>query len=147
MGASPDNPLGGGCLCGAVRYEITAEPVAFYHCHCSICRKCQGALYPTYASLPRAGFRLLKGDDALATFDSSQTLHRRFCSTCGAHVFGEMDSTPDEISLSVGTLDDGADPGGRAGNECHIFWESRAGWFTPDDGVLRTREYGDPLND
>ena len=33
-------PITGGCLCGAVRYECTAEPVMAGHCHC---RKCQHA--------------------------------------------------------------------------------------------------------
>ena len=79
MTAGPDSPLAGGCLCGAVRYELTAEPHDLYHCHCSICRKCQGALYPTYASVARSGFRLLQGADALSTYASSASLRRRFC--------------------------------------------------------------------
>ncbi len=143
MAASPDNPLTGGCLCGEVRYELTAEPHEFYHCHCSICRKCQGAVYLTYASVRRSGFRLLKGKETLSTYNTSPALRRRFCNHCGAHVFGEMDHMPDEISLSVGTLDDGADPGGREGNERHIFWESRCGWFESGDSLPKVTEFGE----
>ncbi len=141
MGASQENPLRGGCLCGSVRYEVMTEPEDAYHCHCSICRKCQGAAYLAYASIPRAGFRLLSGEEYLKTFDSSPSLHRRFCGTCGAHIYGDMDAYPDTVSLSVGTLDDGADPGGREGKERHIFWGSRIGWYEPGDDLPRLEEY------
>ena len=129
----------GGCLCGAVRYELTEEIHDFYHCHCSICRKCQGAVYLTYASVDRSGFHLLAGEESLSTYRTSPALKRRFCRHCGCHVFGEMG---DEISFSVGTLDDGADPGGREGRERHIFWESRCGWYEPDDAFEKATEFG-----
>jgi hypothetical protein len=37
--------LAGGCLCGAVRFRVTAEPLAAYYCHCSMCRKISGSIY------------------------------------------------------------------------------------------------------
>lgn len=129
----------GGCLCGAVRYELTGACHDVYHCHCSICRKCQGAVYLTYASVGRSGFRLLTGEESLSTYRTSPALKRRFCRHCGCHVFAEMG---DEISLSVGTLDDGADPGGREGRERHIFWESRCGWYEPGDVLEKMTEFG-----
>ena len=141
MAPTPQSPLPGGCLCSAVRYELTAVPEDFYHCHCSICRKCQGAAYLAYASVPRGGFRLLSGEDNLNTFDSSPTLHRYFCRTCGSHVFADMDAYPEIVSLSVGTLDGGADPGGRDGHERHIFWDSRVSWYEPCDDLPRSHAY------
>ena len=143
MDPTAASPLTGGCLCGSVRFELTARPSDVYHCHCSMCRKCQGALYPTYAMVPRAGFRLLQGGDVLSRYDSTPSLHRRFCATCGAHVFAEMDDMPDTLSICVASLDDGADPGGREGRERHIFWESRCGWYEPNDALPRMVEFGD----
>ncbi len=143
MTATTASPLTGGCLCGAVRFELSARPHDIYHCHCSVCRKCQGALYPTYGMIARSGFRLLKGADSLSTYDSSPSLHRRFCGTCGAHVFADMDDHPDTVSFCVASLDDGADPGGREGRERHIFWESRSGWYEPGDALPRMVEFGD----
>ncbi len=128
----------GGCLCGAVRYALTGEIHDFYHCHCSICRKCQGAAYLTYANVDRSGFHILAGEESLATYRTSPRLKRRFCRRCGCHLFAEWG---DEISLSVGTLDDGADPGGREGRERHIFWGSRCGWYEPDDTLEKAMEY------
>ena len=143
MTASPDTPIGGGCLCGAVRFEMTAPAHDVYHCHCSICRKLQGALYPTYGVVARAGFRVLKGADNLRTFDSSSEVHRHFCMTCGSHVFEDTDYEPASVWFSVGTLDHGADPGGREGTERHIFWESRTGWYEPADNLPKVNEFGD----
>ena len=35
-------PLTGGCQCKGVRYQITAEPLTVYVCHCTECQ-CQSA--------------------------------------------------------------------------------------------------------
>ena len=35
----------GGCLCGGVRYELTAEPSWAHNCHCSRCRKTRGSAF------------------------------------------------------------------------------------------------------
>ena len=37
----------GGCLCGAVRYKVTGEPVRVANCHCNDCRKVTGASFTT----------------------------------------------------------------------------------------------------
>ncbi len=39
------SPLCGGCLCGAVRYEIVADPVTLYACHCTDCQTASGASF------------------------------------------------------------------------------------------------------
>ncbi|HYV89124.1 MAG TPA: aldehyde-activating protein, partial [Candidatus Polarisedimenticolia bacterium] len=35
----------GGCACGAVHYEIGAEPVFMLNCHCRDCQRATGAAY------------------------------------------------------------------------------------------------------
>ena len=47
--------LGGGCLCGAVRYESDALTGPIAHCHCATCRKAHGAAFATTARASRAG--------------------------------------------------------------------------------------------
>lgn len=32
----------GGCVCGAIRYEVTAEPIVTFNCHCRDCQKTTG---------------------------------------------------------------------------------------------------------
>lgn len=47
----------GGCLCGAVRFVVTVEPITTVHCHCSDCRRATGAPFSTLAIYPRDAVR------------------------------------------------------------------------------------------
>ncbi|WP_431267628.1 GFA family protein [Dankookia sp. P2] len=38
-------PQSGGCLCGAVRYEITQPPLVTYTCHCTTCQRLTGSAF------------------------------------------------------------------------------------------------------
>ena len=38
-------PQGGGCQCGAVRYEISGPPRVVYACHCTECQRQSGAAF------------------------------------------------------------------------------------------------------
>ena len=42
----------GGCLCGAVRFEVTGAPYRVGVCHCLDCRKAQGTPFRFYAVYP-----------------------------------------------------------------------------------------------
>ena len=39
----PDEKLEGGCQCGAIRYQISGEPVMAAICHCAMCRRANAA--------------------------------------------------------------------------------------------------------
>jgi hypothetical protein len=42
----------GGCACGAIRYEISAEPVAMNHCQCRDCQRKSGTGHGSYLTFP-----------------------------------------------------------------------------------------------
>ena len=65
---SPENPLQGSCLCGGVRFEVTAPFLWANHCHCSRCRKHSGAFGGTQGRVPREGFRLLAGEELIRVY-------------------------------------------------------------------------------
>ena len=113
--------LTGGCQCGAVRYEITAEPVSVYICHCRECRKQSASAFGISVIVPAAAFRLLQGrlNTWTRATDSGGVLHCSFCATCGTRVHHVA---PGEITMSVkgGSLDEPID----LSNTCHI-WTSR----------------------
>ena len=125
--------LTGGCLCGAVRYEIEGKLRHITHCHCGMCRKAHGAAFATYASLARRRFRLKTGESALRAFRSSESVTREFCGTCGSSLFWSDGEHPEAIGIALGTLD--GDPGGRP--EAHIYAKDRAPWDEITDALPR----------
>lgn len=95
----------GGCLCGAVRYNISGEPRMVANCHCSMCRRQSGAAYLTYAAFARDAV-VFTGKPA--PFRSSVGAQRGHCGTCGSPLTFVFDSDPDTIWLTLGSLDDAA---------------------------------------
>ena len=54
-------PTGGGCLCGNLRYRLSAAPLAAMHCHCDNCRKASGAAMLTWLTVNEADLEWLSG--------------------------------------------------------------------------------------
>lgn len=46
-------PAKGQCHCGAIRYEVSGEPVYHALCHCRDCRRSAGAPMVAWALFPR----------------------------------------------------------------------------------------------
>lgn len=94
----------GGCRCGAVRYEITAEPLDVTHCHCGICRRAASAPFLTWMALPAGTWTLRRGE--LRDYRSSENGTRSFCPGCGCHVVFRYASVPDRVFVTAGSLDE-----------------------------------------
>jgi hypothetical protein len=125
----------GSCLCGGVRFEVTAAFLRAGHWHSSRCRKHSGTFGETQGRVPRAGFRLVAGEALLRVYRPAPGAAAKvFCSVCGSSLFGGEWPDGDEVSVRLGALDD--DPGIRPGY--HTFVGSKAPWETlPDDGLPR----------
>jgi hypothetical protein len=121
----------GGCLCGAVRFEIRGPLGRMSHCHCSMCRKAHGAAFGTYARVARGDFALISGEVAIQSYRSSPKVTRTFCRTCGSTLQWLSDEHSDAIDIAIGTLDD--DPIVRP--SLHIFVGSKAAWYEIADGL------------
>ena len=128
--------LKGSCLCGDVRYEIDGELSAAMLCHCSICRKNNGAAFAVNAPLNAADFRLVSGQDQLRSYASSEAAKRYFCGHCGSPIYSERTTMPDTIRLRVGTLDDDT----VIEKACHIFVDSKADWDEIHDDLPQFAE-------
>ena len=74
----------GGCLCGAVRFEVRAQPHRVGLCHCLDCRKQHGAPFGALAIFPAD--RVAFAGDEPGMFASSATGRRYFCRRCGSPV-------------------------------------------------------------
>lgn len=89
----------GGCLCGAVRYEVTGRLRPVIACHCTQCRKTSGH-FAAATSAPRGAVRIM-GDPAW--YQSSDRARRGFCAVCGSNLF--YDGIGENLSIWAGTLD------------------------------------------
>lgn len=85
----------GGCLCGAVRYEVRGEPYQAGWCHCATCRKLTGSPFSATANWRNDQFTM---SGELKTFE-----RRQFCPACGSRLFFLL---ADGVEVFLGTLDD-----------------------------------------
>jgi hypothetical protein len=96
----------GQCLCGAVRYRISAEPLITRVCWCRTCQRI-AANGTVNMLVPTSGLEVSGVlSEYLSTADSGNQMRRRFCPTCGSHLFANAASRPQLTVVRVGTLDD-----------------------------------------
>jgi hypothetical protein len=92
----------GGCLCGAVRYEVTGPLRDVVECHCAMCRRTHGHI-GAYSAAARDALRLT-GTRGLKWYRSSPGIRRGFCCECGASLFWDAEARA-TISIAAGTID------------------------------------------
>ena len=101
-------PYEGGCLCGAIRYRLTAEPLTFYVCHCTDCQKQTSTSFNLSMPVARESFELLRGEPGSYSvpLSAGRLWNGRYCTVCITRVWSEPPKFPQVINLRPGTLDD-----------------------------------------
>jgi hypothetical protein len=115
-----DKTLTGGCLCGQIRYRITAAPVEALYCHCRMCQRAHGAPVIAWLTVPLDAFAVTAGD--LAAYRA-----------CGTPLTWREAAHPQFVDVSIATLDD-PDP---IEPLLHVWTESQIGWFEIADHLPR----------
>ena len=68
-------------------------------------------MFATYASLPKSDLVYISGLDSLMSYNSSDSIIRKFCKTCGSNIeWGGSKYYPDWVSIAISTLDTVYDP-------------------------------------
>lgn len=121
--------LTGQCLCGAVKYQCSAEPVISGNCHCKDCQRASGSAYAPTFFVPENAISI-QGE--VKYFESAggsgKKAKRGFCPQCGSQLFGKPESLPGLIAVRAGTLDDAS----QYQPKVDIFVSSAAPWdFIP----------------
>ena len=132
--------IAGSCFCGQNQFEITESAVDTHHCHCSICRRLQGAAFVTLSIFPRTGFKWTKGGD-LQTFHSSDKVHRNRCKNCGSPLTIDLDALPNLIAVSRVNLDITGEPGHPSQTLRHAFWPDRVPWLQISDNLPKAQGF------
>jgi hypothetical protein len=125
----------GGCLCGKVRFKVTAAAIETGYCHCRMCQRNSGAPVVAWTTFPAESFSWTGASPA--TYVSSPQVRRQFCADCGSYMVFRHENSA-EISINTASLDD---PGAFA-PRAHIFAESRIPWFRTDDNLPQHVGYG-----
>jgi hypothetical protein len=99
-----DGSAEGGCLCGAVRYRVSGEPVTTTLCHCRSCRRASGGTNVAWSVFERTAFEWLA--DEPVGYSSSRGIDWLHCHYCGSLVGYRRSSRPDHMDITTGTLDD-----------------------------------------
>lgn len=98
---------GGGCACGSIRYEMSAEPLVMADCQCRDCQRKSGTGHGSYLVFPRASVTVT-GDathwDLVA--DSGNVKTRAFCPRCGSPVYMIFAANPGVFAVHAASLDD-----------------------------------------
>ena len=123
----------GGCLCGAVRYTLSASPGEVVACHCTQCRRMSGH-YEAAAPVPA---------DAISVtgtprwYRSSDSAERGFCAKCGSSLFWRHDGSP-QVWVNAGSLD------GPTGLRlaAHIFTAEKGDYYEIADSLPQYQNEG-----
>lgn len=128
----------GGCLCGAVRYEATEEPVNGGYCHCSLCQKISGGFHTVMIKFPNSGFSFTKGEPSY--YHTSELQKRGFCAGCGSSIVGVYEGDSN-VFIAIGSLDHPENWSmDREGWWGHIYVADKIPWETIADGLPQVDE-------
>jgi hypothetical protein len=135
-------PLTGGCLCGAVRFEVTEPPVSASYCHCTRCQRRTGTAASAQARLAPGSLRVTAGEELLRSFEPGDGgWPKFFCGACGSALWSRHPTDVDVVSVRLGEFD--ADPGIRPSYRQFVAYA--ASWEPiPDDGLPRYPERRPP---
>lgn len=133
-----DPVVTGGCLCGAVRFELTEPATGAGYCHCTRCQHRTGTGASAQARIDGRTFRVLRGADRIEAWRHPDGgFEKCFCRTCGAHLFSRNPDDPAQMAIRLGAFD--GDPGVRPSYRAFVAYA--APWEAiPDDGLERFPE-------
>jgi hypothetical protein len=133
-----DAVLTGGCMCGGVRFELTAPPQGAGYCHCTRCQRRTGTAASASAFIDGRTLRLLSGEELLRGWRHPDGGREKlFCSRCGSHIASRDPDHPERMGIRMGAFD--GDPGVRPTERQYVAYA--ACWEPiPDDGLPRHPE-------
>ncbi len=129
----------GGCLCGAVRYEVSQLPDDDVgYCHCRMCQKALGGMFGYFVifsgSCSAGTFKFTRAKPKF--YKSSEWAERGFCPECGTPL---VMRSSDGFGVMIGSLDRPQDfpPTSHTGIESQVPWlkinDDLPRWKTEDD--------------
>ena len=82
----------GSCFCGAVQFRVIGEPLGMGYCHCESCRHWSAGPVNAFSLWKPESVQIVQGADNIGTYNKTPQSYRKWCKTCGGHVFSEHPS-------------------------------------------------------
>ena len=79
----------GSCFCGAVQFTVSGEPVGMGYCHCESCRHWSAGPVNAFTLWKTEAVQVTQGADNIGTYNKTPKSYRKWCKTCGGHIFTE----------------------------------------------------------
>jgi hypothetical protein len=86
---SSKNVYQGSCFCGAVKFTVSGEPAGMGYCHCESCRQWSAGPVNAFTLWKPEAVQVSQGADRIGTFNKTERSYRKWCKSCGGHVFTE----------------------------------------------------------
>lgn len=86
---SKGNAYEGSCFCGAVKFTVSGAPAAMGYCHCESCRHWSAGPVNAFTLWKPEALRITQGADNIGTYNKTPNSFRKWCKTCGGHLFTE----------------------------------------------------------
>ncbi|KAH7378429.1 S-adenosyl-L-methionine-dependent methyltransferase [Phaeosphaeria sp. MPI-PUGE-AT-0046c] len=135
--ADGDVVFKGGCRCGGIKYTSNVPPSDITLCHCRTCQQLSGSVYLPFISFSNAALRYTEAT-TLKTLKLSEVAERTYCSSCGTPISMVYSFFPDEVSVTMGSVDLSSFTCELPKVKNHIYLREKAPWFVlPDDGTDR----------
>lgn len=77
----------GSCFCGAVELTVSGEPVGMGYCHCESCRHWSAGPVNAFTLWKPEAVQVTRGADNIGTYNKTPRSYRKWCKTCGGHLF------------------------------------------------------------
>jgi hypothetical protein len=79
----------GSCFCGSVQFTVSGEPVGMGYCHCKSCRSWSAAPVNAFTLWKPDAVTITHGAELIGTFNLTPSSGRKWCRSCGGHIFTE----------------------------------------------------------
>jgi len=77
----------GACFCGSVQFTVSGEPAGMGYCHCESCRSWSAGPVNAFTLWQPDAVKVTRGGELIGTFNKTPGSSRKWCRTCGGHLF------------------------------------------------------------
>jgi hypothetical protein len=79
----------GQCFCGEVQFKVRGTPAGMGYCHCDSCRSWSAGPVNAFTLWKPDAVTITRGAEHVGTYNKTPHSYRKWCRTCGGHLFTE----------------------------------------------------------